>query len=168
MRLGILLHGEAVRLQPQQQDGAVAIRHAVQRLVTARHRHAREPAQTFENHLGPGRVATQRGVCRIGIAARKPPVEKMQDAAGEDRAQKSHQQDGALLLHAAISAGAITALICWRRCRNASVSSAVTLCLPYQARSKLATFTANSARAFGYSRALRRSSSSYSRFVLPG
>ena len=77
MHVGILLHGEVVRLQSQQQDGAVPIRHAVQRLVTARHRHARQAAQTLENQLGPGRVAAQRGICRISIAARKLPDSKL-------------------------------------------------------------------------------------------
>ena len=161
MYLGIWLHGEAVRFQPQQQDRAVAVRQALQRMVTAHHRHARQAAQTLENHLGPGRVAAQRGICRISIAARKLPVEKIQDPAAEGHSQKRQQHRGAGLLHAA-------ALICCSRCRKASVSSAVTLCVPYQARSKLITFTANSARASGNSRALRLTSSSYSRFVLPG
>jgi hypothetical protein len=89
VHLGIWLHGEAVRLQPQQQDRAVAIRQALQRMVTAHHRHARQAAQTFENHLGPGRVAAQRGVCRISIAARKLPVEKIQDPAAKATARNA-------------------------------------------------------------------------------
>ena len=92
--------------------------------------------ETFKERLGAERIGAERGVGRIVVAAFETEMEEMHQAGGEAHEREEEKEEGRLL-HAPVLSRSVLAA-------KSFSSSSVTSCGPYQLRSKVSTFRANS------------------------